>query len=111
MNIKPSSPDTVSPNPLPPTKKPESASQHALHEFLMEEFQPSQFRKIAEAWKNNPEVRPEVLDAAKALASDPNYPTPAQLAQLAKMIVGKEVPPQVEPPVPAPTPDIEPPVS
>jgi hypothetical protein len=109
MNIKPPSPDNVSQNPLPPTKK--LGSKQALRESLKEAYQPSQFERISSAWKNNPEVRPEVLDAAKALASDPNYPSPAQLTLLARMIVGKEVPPQVEPPVPGPTPNTEPPVS
>jgi hypothetical protein len=108
MNIKPPSPDNVPPNPLPSTKKPDS--QHALHQFLIEAYQPSQFQRIATAWKKHPEVRPEVLDTAKALASDPNYPSPAQLGMLAKMIVGKEVAPHVEPPVPGPTPNTEPPV-
>jgi hypothetical protein len=106
MNIKPTSTDSL-PQPLPPVAKPPASAKHALHEFFMEEFKPEQYQIIAEAWKNNPEVRSEVLEKAKQLAADANYPTPAQLAQLAKMIVGDQVtmPPTAEPP-----PDIEPPM-
>ncbi|HEX4666333.1 MAG TPA: hypothetical protein VH207_07020 [Chthoniobacterales bacterium] len=80
----------------------------------MEEFKPEQYQTIAEAWKNNPEVRPEVLEKAKQLAADANYPTHAQLAQLAKMIVGDNMsplPPAAEPPPIVEPPTIEPPMT
>lgn len=112
MNIRPTTTDSVSQNPMPPTVKPASTQgKHALHQFMIDEFQPEQFKTISEAWKNNPDVRPEVMAAAKQFATDPNYPTPAQLQQLAAMIVGGEpMPPVVEPPVTMP-PITEPPVS
>ncbi len=117
MNIKPTSTDSVQ-QPLPPTTKPPKSIKHALNEFFMEEFKPEKYQKIDEAWDSNPEVRPEVLEKAKQLAADANYPTHAQLAHLAKMIMGgrsplpptQEPPPMIEPPTVQP-PMTEPPVS
>lgn len=112
MNIKPTSTDSL-PQPLPPVAKPPTSAKHALHEFFMEEFKPEQYQAIAEAWKNNPEVRPEVLEKARQLAADANYPTHAQLAQLAKMIVGDQapLPPTEEPPVAIEPPVVQPPMT
>ncbi|MEA3212885.1 MAG: hypothetical protein QOE70_5942 [Chthoniobacter sp.] len=38
--------------------------------------------------QNKPEIRPEVLARGRALAADPNYPTPAIINKLAGLIVG-----------------------
>lgn len=34
-----------------------------------------------------PEIRPEVVERARALATDPNYPSPAMLKQVGAMIL------------------------
>jgi hypothetical protein len=35
-----------------------------------------------------PEIRPEVLERAKALAADPAYPSPAIMRDVARQILG-----------------------
>lgn len=107
MDIKPTSTDSVSQNPLPPTVKPPHPGKPALQQFFVDEFRPERARQVSEALKESPEIRPEVLEKAKQFVADPNYPARAQLVKLAKMIVGDRtpLPPNVEPP------DTEPPVS
>lgn len=82
-----------------------------LKEAMQEQFQPDAFAQLENAWKSNPEVRTEVLQQARQFSTDANYPTPAQLKQLAQMLVGEtmSMPPAVDPPpAPAPTPDSTP---
>ena len=120
MNIRSAS-ESMTPQPMPSVQKPSIAAKRELHQFFVEEFQPAQFETIAQAWASNPEVRSDVLAKAKELATDPNYPSHSQLAQLAKMIVGDmqpkpptTAPPMTEPPVtepPAMPPFSEPPVA
>jgi hypothetical protein len=123
MNIKPTSADPMPPQ-MPPQAVPPGTTRaqvkRELHKSFEEEFQPDVYQQIETAWKDNPDIRASVLDQAKQLASDPNYPTPAQLTQLAQMIVGDTfsmpptseppaaVPPVAEPPVPSPSPVIDP---
>lgn len=115
MNIQPPSPDG-GPQIQPQGKKQQLIQERKdLRESFVEQFQPDQFAQIDAAWKANPDMRLGVLEKAKQLATDPNYPTPAQLSMLAKMIVGQELPmpptmpPTVEPaPVVTPAPGVTP---
>src|SRR5262249_16713798 len=87
-----------------------------LKAAFQEQFSPEAFQEIDAAWKSNPDVRMSVLQEAQQLSADTNYPTPAQLQQLASMMVGNTMstPPGVGiPPSPGvdSTPDGQPPVS
>ena len=44
--------------------------------------------KLAAELARQPEVRPEVVERAKALAADPNYPPPAVIRRVGEMILG-----------------------
>jgi hypothetical protein len=115
MNIQPTSAEPMPPQmppQAPPAGRTRAEVRRELHQSFAEQFQPEVYQQIETAWKDNPDMRMDVLEQAKQLSSDPNYPTPAQLAQLAQMIVGDtfSMPPTSEPPGPAPTP-VDPPVA
>ena len=44
--------------------------------------------KLATELARQPEVRPEVVARAKALAADPNYPSPEVIRRVGEMILG-----------------------
>ena len=91
MNIQPPSPDGG------PQIQPQGKKQQLIEERKTcanpssEQFQPDQFAPNRRGLKANPDMRLGVLEKAKQLAADPNYPTPAQLSMLAKMIVGQGI--------------------
>lgn len=111
MNIKPTSTENVPQTPLPPTVKGADSGKQTIHQFFVEEFRPERVKQIEEAFKETPEMRPEVIEKAKELIADPNFPSRHQLVKLAKMIVGDRVPvpPTVQPP-PIDPPDRMPPM-
>jgi len=115
MNIKPTPIENVPPQPVPPIAQPPVGGKQTLHEFFVEEFRPERCQQIREALRDASATRPEVIEQAKQLLADPNFPNRAQLTQLAKMIVGTAapMPPMVEPPTDQnpPAPIIEPPVT
>jgi hypothetical protein len=127
MNINPTAdstqPHNIQPQPMPPSIKPTVPNKYKLRQASTDRFQPGQFPNIAKAWKENPDVRPDVIAAAKQFVTDSNYPTPAQLSQLAKMIVDGDQstpastqtpltePPMTEPPASTQTPMTEPPIT
>jgi hypothetical protein len=44
--------------------------------------------KLATELTRQPEIRPEVVERAKALAADPNYPPPEVMRRVGEMILG-----------------------
>lgn len=116
MNILPPTPNPVTTGPSPLSKQDLVTERKQLKQAFQEQFSPEAFQEINAAWKSNPDVRMGVLAQAQQFSADTNYPTPAQLNQLAAMIVGNTmaVPPMVQNP-PAPvvtsTPDSTPPVA
>ena len=80
-------PHIIQPQPMPPSIKPTAPNKYKLRDVFTDQFQPEQFKTLAKASQENPDVRPDVIAAAKQFVTDSNYPTPAQLSQLAKMIV------------------------
>lgn len=120
MNIQPTSADPMPPQmppQAPPAEMTRAQVKRELHKSFEEQFQPDVYQQIETAWKDNPDMRADVLEQARQLSSDPNYPSPAQLAQLAQMIVGDtfsmppttDVPPM--PPVASTPPVVDPPIS
>jgi hypothetical protein len=50
-------------------------------------FKPEQKERLMTLLKSQPDVRPEVVERAKALAADPSYPSDKVIAKLAKMFI------------------------
>lgn len=44
--------------------------------------------KLSTELGRQPEIRPEVVERAKALAADPNYPSPEVIRRVGEMILG-----------------------
>jgi hypothetical protein len=44
--------------------------------------------KLATELARQPEIRPEVVERAQALAADPNYPSPEIMRRVGEMILG-----------------------
>jgi hypothetical protein len=69
--------DAVSPVPSKPVVRGPGADQ----------FSAGQSAALRSALAAQPEIRPEVVERAKALAADPNYPPRDVLAQVAGLIL------------------------
>ena len=50
-------------------------------------FKPEQKERLMNLLKSQPDVRPEVVERAKALAADPSYPSDKVIAKLAKLFI------------------------
>jgi hypothetical protein len=118
MNITPPTPNPISGTP-PTGKQAYVQDRKELKAALQEQFSPEAFQEIDAAWKSNPDVRTEVMQQARQFSADTNYPTPAQLTQLAQMIVGDTMslpptttlPPTTPPAAVPPSTDTQPPVA
>jgi hypothetical protein len=87
MNIKPVQSEAVA---LPAKAKasvPAKASDEAP-EAATEANHAERKRLLMEALATAPNVRPEVIERAKTLANDPNYPTDDVLNRLAARFLG-----------------------
>lgn len=90
MNIQPVKPEGV-PAPVKPktapVKAPEARAEHESTSNVRE-------ARLRDILAQEPEVRPDVVERGKALASDPNYPSGDLLAKLAAMFVDGKQPGQ-----------------
>jgi hypothetical protein len=90
MSINPVSPENI-PQPTATTAKPVAAEKPKQQPAAaQDEFKPAQQAKIAAALASQPDARPEMVEKAKQLAADPNYPSADQLAKIAKMFVDEQ---------------------
>ena len=84
MNIQPVKTDAVQvPSKVRPSSAPAAAEPSGKPEIQ------TNARKeiLAEALSREPAIRPEMLDRARELASDPNYPGPNLFAKLAARLI------------------------
>jgi len=74
---------------LPPKANPKSPADAAMPEVQADQLQLKTGRneRMKEVLMNEPAVRPEVIERAKALAADPNYPSPDILAKIAERFI------------------------
>lgn len=74
--------DAVTPTPLHPQPRgPES-----------DRFLPEHTEALRTGLARHPEIRPEVVERARALAADPSYPSPAILRRVGEIILGSPDP-------------------
>jgi len=71
---------------LPQTGAPKT-NQPASAAAAGDTFQAAQKEKLVNMLQQQPEVRPEAVERAKALATDPNYPGSDTIASLAKLFI------------------------
>ena len=84
MNIQPLKTDAVQ---APPKTRSKAAPNEPESPDAAGQEKTSRKERLAEALANEPSIRPEVLDRAKELASDPDYPGPNLLAKLAARFI------------------------
>lgn len=84
MNIQPVKTDAVQ---VPSKARAKSAPGAAEPAGVPEQEKAGRRERLAEALASEPAVRPEVLERAKQLASDPDYPGPGVLAKLAERFI------------------------
>lgn len=54
---------------------------------VSDSFKPEYIQRYTELLENEPDIRPEVLDRAKELVNDPDYPNEAILSKLAQEFI------------------------
>ena len=82
-------PGQSAPIPLQPlkTKAEDVKNEPQTTDASGSDFTPTQNNKMLELLKNQPEIRPEVLEKAQKLAADPNYPSTDIVEKLAKLFI------------------------
>ena len=80
MNIQPVKSDAVQ---MPSKTRAKSTPAATEPAGTSETETTSRKERLAAALANEPEIRPEMLERARQLASDPNYPGPNLFAKLA----------------------------
>lgn len=84
MNIQPVKTDAVQ---VPSKARPKSAPSVAEPSGTPANENTERKDRLIEALAKEPEVRPEMLDRAREIASDPNYPGPNVFAKLAARLI------------------------
>ena len=84
MNIQPVKTDAVQ---VPSKARPTSAPSAAEPSGTPANESTERKDLISQALANQPDVRPEMLERAREIASDPNYPGPNVFAKLAARLV------------------------
>lgn len=84
MNIQPVKTDAVQ---VPSKASPKSAPSVTESPETPENQNIGRKERLAEALAQEPAIRPEMLDRARELAADPNYPGPNVFAKLAARMV------------------------
>ena len=67
----------------------EEANVAPLAKMAMDNYSPTQSRQMLDNLNSQPDVRPEVLEKAKQMASDPNYPSADVLESVANLFVSE----------------------
>ena len=84
MNIHPVKSDAVQ---VPAKARPKAAPEATEAQPAAEPAKTDRKARLVEALASEPSIRPEVLDRAKELLSDPDYPGPNVLAKLAARFI------------------------
>lgn len=84
MNIQPVKSDGI----VPPAKAKAQPAKSAPATAAADVFKPEQNEKLLSALQAEPDVRPEVLERARALVTDPTYPSNDILAKVADNLLG-----------------------
>lgn len=84
-------PQSAASSAIPPQRKTEKPGQaHSLRRALVlrqgDSFSPALLSTIEEAWNHLPEIREEVMDDARRLANQKDYPNPSQRAALSRLL-------------------------
>ena len=77
----------------PPTAVNPRAHHALFAQSVRDRFQPAQNENLVNILQQQPEVRPNAVENARCLATDPSYPGPRIIASLAHLVVGESVPP------------------
>lgn len=73
---------------LPAKPKPKNANpEPQTGEVVCDKFTPMQNENLMQALRDEPDVRPEVVEKAKLLAADPDYPPKEVIGAIAKLFV------------------------
>jgi hypothetical protein len=84
MNIRSVNTGTISQQSQPvSTKAPDAAPAQAAADT----FEPAQTEQLVKMLQEQPDVRPDAVELAKSLASDPDYPSANTVASLARLFV------------------------
>lgn len=78
-DVVPTPPGAIAPKAAPSTSAPITES---------DSFTPAQNQTLVNMLQQQPDVRPEALARAQALAADPNYPDAKVIENLAQMVIG-----------------------
>jgi hypothetical protein len=84
MKIRPVQTEAVA---LPPTTITSKAPSTVASQATGDSYQPAQNQKLVNMLQEQPDIRPDALERAKSLAADPNYPSAAIVAKLAKLVI------------------------
>ena len=84
MNIQPVKTDAVQ---VPSKARPKSAPSVAEPSGTSANENAERKDRLTEALANEPEIRPEMLERAREISSDPNYPGPNLFAKLAERLI------------------------
>ena len=84
MNIQPVKTEAVQ---VPPKARPKAVPDKVESPGAPEQEKVGRKERLVEALASEPAVRPEVLERAKELASDPDYPGPNVMAKLAARFI------------------------
>jgi len=84
MNIRPVQTEALAQPPQTITPKAASA---VTSQAEGDSYQPAQNEKLVNMLQEQPDIRPEAVERAKAMASDPNYPSAAMISKLAKLVI------------------------
>jgi hypothetical protein len=86
MKIQPAKMESV---PVPAKAKPKAPADAAVSDAQTDQLQLKTGRneRMKQALMREPDVRPEVVERAKKLAADPNYPSSDILAKIAEKFI------------------------
>lgn len=87
MNIQSVRPEIVAEAAKAKPKAKSANAESQSEGVVSDRYMPDQNENLMQALRNQPDVRSEVVDRAKILASDPEYPPREVIASVAKILV------------------------
>jgi hypothetical protein len=75
------------PQPLTTVAPKSTNTQPVEAQVTGDSFQPAQNEKLVNTLKQEPDVRSEAVERAKAMVADPNYPGTDTIAKLASLFI------------------------
>lgn len=87
MNIQSVRPEIVAEAAKAKPKPKNTTTETQTEGGVSDSFIPMQNEGLMDALRNEPEIRPEVVERAKLLVADPDYPPKEILGEVAKILV------------------------